>query len=89
MDNDELRRMRSLIAAEALDEIGTDRYDIARLTGLAPGEVALMLANRDKEMELAHEREKVLKKECSNLLGHVEWLEHELERVKSELDRKC
>lgn len=83
MDNiDDYRRLRATIAADALDLIGTDRYDIARITGLAPGEVALMLSNRDEALEVEREQVKYLKKENTHLLRLNEQLQHELEMAR-------
>ncbi len=85
MDNsDDYRRLRATLAAEALDMIGTNRYDIARITGLAPGEVVLMLSNRDQALEVEREQVKYLKKENTHLLRLNEQLQHELEMARRE-----
>lgn len=81
---DDYRRLRATLAAEALDMIGTNRYDIARITGLAPGEVVLMLSNRDQALEVEREQVKYLKKENTHLLRLNEQLQHELEMARRE-----
>lgn len=89
MDNiDDYRRLRATLAAEALDMIGTNRYDIARITGLAPGETVLMLSNRDEALEIEREQVKFLKKENAHLLRRNEQLEHELDLARRKLASK-
>lgn len=84
-DINDYRRIRATLAAEALDMIGTDRYDIARLTGLTPGEIVLMLSNRDRALEIEREQVKFLKKENVHLLRRNEQLEHELDMARRKL----
>lgn len=81
MDNDKLRKARSLIAAEALHELGIDGHQLYRLTGLQECEAVTILDGIDEIKALEGELLAVAMKQNRYLTHRVWCLEARLVRA--------